>query len=153
VLAYRDELIGLLKSLDREGMEGARAFYLSAYSGKEAHVYDRIGRGLNIRVEHVCVSMLGSIQPSVIGRYLREAFDNGGGDGLLSRFSLLVWPDVSGKWRNVDRWPDSDSRQAANALFERMDNLEPCGATLPDDSAGPIESRPPCPRCGAMAGR
>jgi putative DNA primase/helicase len=125
VLAYRDELIGLLKSLDREGMEGARAFYLSAYSGKEAHVYDRIGRGLNIRVDHVCVSMLGSIQPSVIGRYLREAFDNGGDDGLLSRFSLLVWPDVSGEWRNVDRWPDSDSRHVANAVFERMENLEP----------------------------
>jgi putative DNA primase/helicase len=125
VLAYRDELIGLLKSLDREGMEGARAFYLSAYSGKEAHVYDRIGRGLNIRVDHVCISMLGSIQPSVVGRYLREAFDNGGDDGLLSRFSLLVWPDVSGEWRNVDRWPDTDARRAANALFERMEGLDP----------------------------
>lgn len=135
VLAYRDELIGLLKSLDREGMEGARAFYLSAYSGKEAHVYDRIGRGLNIRVDHVCVSMLGSIQPSVIGRYLREAFDNGGDDGLLSRFSLLVWPDVSGEWRNVDRWPDTDARRSANALFERMDTLEPhlIGAELEEN--------------------
>jgi putative DNA primase/helicase len=125
VLAYRDELIGLLKSLEREGMEGARAFYLSAYSGKEPHVYDRIGRGLNNRVDHVCLSMLGSIQPAVIGRYLREAFDNGGDDGLLSRFSLLVWPDVTSEWRNVDRWPDTEARRAANALFERMDNLDP----------------------------
>ncbi len=124
VLAYRDELVGLLRSLDREGMEGARAFYLSAWSGKEAHVYDRIGRGLNIRVEHCCVSMLGSIQPSVIGRYLREAFHNGGDDGLLSRFSLLVWPDVSGDWRNVDRWPDTESRKRANDLFERLNTLD-----------------------------
>ena len=123
LLAYRDELIGLLKSLEREGMEGARAFYLSAYSGKEPHVYDRIGRGLNIRVDHVCLSLLGSIQPAVIGRYLREAFDNSGDDGLLSRLSLLVWPDVTREWRNVDRWPDSEARRAARSLFERMDSL------------------------------
>jgi len=137
VLAYRDELIGLLKSLDREGMEGARAFYLSAYSGKEAHVYDRIGRGLNIRVDHVCVSMLGSIQPSVIGGYLRDAFENGGDDGLLSRFSLLVWPDVTGAWHNVDRWPDSDSRKRAHELFARMSELDPqlMGAEIEENRA------------------
>lgn len=137
ILAYRDELIGLLKSLDREGMEGARAFYLSAYSGKEPHVFDRIGRGLNLRIDHCCVSMLGSIQPSVIGRYLREAFDNGGDDGLLSRFSLLVWPDVSGPWRNVDRWPDTVSRKRAAALFERVNALDPqaIGAELEEGRA------------------
>lgn len=125
VLAYRDELSGLLKSMEREGNEGDRAFYLSAYSGKEAHVFDRIGRGLNLRIDHCCISMLGSIQPAVIGSYLREAIAGGGSDGLLSRFSLLVWPDVSGEWRNVDRFPETAARQAVNALFERMKNLEP----------------------------
>lgn len=137
VLAFRDELSGLLRSMDREGMEGARAFYLSAYSGKEPHVFDRIGRGLNLRVEHCCVSMLGSIQPDVISTYLREALAGGGGDGLLSRFSLLVWPDTSGEWRNVDRWPDTAHRQAANALFDRMDTIDPLtiGAQAPDDDA------------------
>jgi putative DNA primase/helicase len=123
VLAYRDELIGLLKSLDKEGAESARAFYLSAWSGKESHTSDRIGRGTD-RVEHCCVSMLGSIQPAVIGGYLRDAFDQGGGDGLLSRFSLLVWPDASGEWRNIDRWPDGNARQAARAVFERIDSLD-----------------------------
>lgn len=125
VLAFRDELSGLLRSLDREGQESARAFYLSAYSGKEPHIVDRIGRGLNLRVDHCCVSMLGSIQPAVMGSYLREAIAGNGGDGLLSRFSLLVWPDTSGEWRNVDRWPDTEHRQAANALFDRMNSLDP----------------------------
>lgn len=37
VLAYRDELHGLLKSLDKEGQEGARAFYLQAYDGNLRH--------------------------------------------------------------------------------------------------------------------
>ena len=49
-LAYRDELIGLLKSLDKEGNEGARGFFLSAWSGIDAYTFDRIGRGLNMRI-------------------------------------------------------------------------------------------------------
>jgi len=124
VLAYRDELIGLLRSLEREGNEGARAFYLSAWSGKEPHVFDRIGRGLNRRVEACCLSLLGSIQPAVIGDYLHEAIANAGDDGLLSRFFLLVWPDVTGEWRNVDRWPDSTAKDQAFAVFERLNQLD-----------------------------
>ena len=56
-LAYRDELIGLLKSLDKEGNEGARGFYLSAWSGTDGYTFDRIGRGLNLRIEACCLSI------------------------------------------------------------------------------------------------
>lgn len=125
VCAYRDELRGLLQSLDKEGNEGARAFYLSAWTGKEAHTFDRIGRGLNLRVDATCISMLGSIQPSVMASYLRAAVENSGDDGLLSRFQLLVWPNTSGTWRNVDRFPDTASRQRAVAVFEKLDKLDP----------------------------
>ena len=135
-LAYRDELIGLLKSLDREGNEGARGFFLSAWSGKDSYTFDRVGRGLNMRIEACCLSLLGSIQPSVIGGYLRQAVSDGGGDGLLSRFQLLAWPDVSTEWRNVDRWPDSEARTVANVVFDRLDTLDPAsiGATVDDGS-------------------
>lgn len=124
VLAYRDELAGLLASMDREGMEGARQFYLSAYSGKEPYTFDRITRG-RTRIEACCVSLLGSTQPAVMSRYIREAVTSGGGDGLLSRFSLLVWPDLSSEWRNVDRWPESDAREQVTELFERLDQVFP----------------------------
>jgi len=137
-LAYRDELIGLLKSLDKEGNEGARGFFLSAWSGTDSYTFDRIGRGLNMRIEACCLSLLGSIQPAVIGGYLRQTVATGGGDGLLSRFQLMVWPDISGDWKDVDRWPDSDARDQAFATFERLDSLDPAaiGATL-DDGAIP----------------
>ena len=133
-LAYRDELIGLLKSLDREGNEGARGFFLTAWSGKDAYTFDRIGRGLNMRIEACCLALLGSIQPAVIGGYLRQAVADGGGDGLLSRFQLLTWPDVSTEWRNVDRWPETAARTAANDTFDRLDALDPLtiGATVED---------------------
>lgn len=125
VLAYRDELIGLLRQLDKEGNEGARSFFLTAWTGKEPYTSDRIGRGLNRRIEHACLALLGSIQPAVIGEYLREAVAHGGGDGLMARFSLLIWPDVSADWQNVDRWPDSAARDAAFATFKRFDELQP----------------------------
>lgn len=133
-LAYRDELIGLLKSLDKEGNEGARGFFLSAWSGTDGYTFDRIGRGLNLRIEACCLSLLGSIQPSVIGGYLRQAVAGGGGDGLLSRFQLLVWPEIAGEWRDIDRWPDTDAKAAAHGTFERLDTLDPLaiGATAED---------------------
>ena len=135
VLAYRDELVGLWRSLDREGNEGARSFFLSAWTGKEPHTFDRIGRGLNLRIDACCLSLLGSIQPAVIGTYLHEAVGGGGDDGLLSRVQLLVWPDVSGKWRNVDRWPDNEAKERAFAVFARVDRLDvlQIGATAGGD--------------------
>lgn len=133
-LAYRDELIGLLKALDKEGNEGARGFFLSAWSGTDAYTFDRIGRGLNMRIEACCLSLLGSIQPATIGGYLRQAVAGGGGDGLLSRFQLLVWPDIAGEWRDVDRWPDTEAKAKAFQTFERLDTFDPLtiGATAED---------------------
>ena len=137
-LAYRDELIGLLKSLDKEGNEGSRGFFLSAWSGTDSYTFDRIGRGLNMRIDACCLSLLGSIQPAIIGNYLREAVATGGGDGLLSRFQLLVWPDVAGEWRDIDRWPDSGARKIANDTFDRLDSLDPIAIGAEVDDAGGI---------------
>lgn len=136
VLAYRDELIGLLKSLDKEGNESARSFYLSAWNGKESYTFDRIMRGMNLRIDACCLSLLGSIQPAVIGDYLRQAINENGGDGLLSRFQLLVWPDPVKEWRSVDQWPDTPARQMAAEVFERLDTLDPLaiGATGDEDA-------------------
>jgi hypothetical protein len=124
ILIYRDELAGLIRELDKEGMQGAREFYLSAYSGNEPYVEDRIGRGKNLRVDAVCLSLLGTIQPAVIGDLIHEAIAQNGGDGFLSRFSLLSWPDISGDWRDVDRWPDSEARRRAVETFERLAMLD-----------------------------
>lgn len=126
VLVYRDELHGLLKQMDKEGQEGARAFYLQGFDGDQPYVFDRIGRGRNRRVEAVCVAMLGGIQPGKLQAYIREAVRGGSGDdGLLQRFGLMVWPDDSREWRNIDRWPDTKAKQQAFDLFLRLDALEP----------------------------
>ncbi|WP_296727782.1 YfjI family protein [Variovorax sp.] len=123
-LAYRDEIHGLLKGMDREGQEGARAFYLQAYDGNQPYTFDRIGRG-TVRIERVCLSMLGGIQPGRIQSYVRDAVSGGAGDdGLLQRFGLTVWPDIDGSFINVDQWPDSPARQKAHDVFERISAIE-----------------------------
>jgi putative DNA primase/helicase len=126
LLAYRDELHGLLCSLDKEGQEGARSFYLQGYDGNQGYTFDRIGRGKNLTIPAVCIAMLGGIQPGKLQAYIHEAVTGGAGDdGLLQRFGMLVWPDVAGEWRNVDRFPDTPAKQAAFEVFERLDALPP----------------------------
>jgi Protein of unknown function (DUF3987) len=123
VLAHRDELVSLLKTLDREEYAAARGFFLSAWNGTGGYTFDRIIRG-RTHIEAACVSLLGSTQPGRLAEYIRRAVSGGAADdGLIQRFGMLVWPDVSPDWTNVDRYPDSPAREAAWSTFERLDKL------------------------------
>ncbi|MBC7835119.1 MAG: DUF3987 domain-containing protein [Phycisphaerales bacterium] len=125
VLVFRDELVGFLKSLDKEGQEGARSFYLEAWNGNGHYTYDRIGRG-TVDIEAAIVSVLGAIQPGPLRHYLRHASQgDAGDDGLVQRFQLLVWPDITRNWRNVDRPPNRAARDKAYLVFEGLDELDP----------------------------
>lgn len=139
LLAFRDEIYGLLKAMDREGQEGARAFYLQAFDGDKPYTFDRIGRGLNRRIPRVCLSMLGNIQPGRLTEYVRSAVVGGGGDdGLIQRFQLAVWPDHNPSFKNVDRPGDAMARERALAVYRHLANLplpaEDCALILKFDS-------------------
>ncbi len=124
-LAFRDELYGLLTGLDKQGQEGARAFYLQGYDGSGGYTFDRIGRG-TVHIPRVCLGLVGSIQPSRIQEYVRGAVSGGSGDdGLLQRFGLAVWPDTDADYVHVDQWPDTPARQQAWTVFERLAQLQP----------------------------
>ena len=130
-LSYRDELYGLLTSLDKQGQEGSRAFYLTSYDGNQGYTFDRIARG-TVHIPRVCLAMIGGIQPGRIQEYVRGAVAGGSADdGLLQRFGLLVWPDVTGDYVHVDQWPDTPAKQTAWAVFERLAVLEPANDTDP----------------------
>jgi len=106
VLVFQDELSGLLKRLDTDGQEAARAFYLEAWNGKHSYTFDRIERG-TLRIPRLCISMLGGLQPTKLNEYLRAAVLGGAGDdGLAQRFQLLVYPDIKNDWMQVDRPPN-----------------------------------------------
>jgi putative DNA primase/helicase len=137
---FRDELMGLLRQLDKEGQEGARAFYLEAWDGLGTFTYDRIGRG-TIHITSVTLSLMGGIQPGRLLDYLGAALKGGADDdGLLQRFQMMVYPDVAKSWRNVDRWPDTIAKGMAWEVFQRLDALDPAavGAETEDDDAVPF---------------
>jgi hypothetical protein len=136
VLVYRDELISLLKSLAREESASARGFYLTAWGGQSGYTFDRIIRG-KTHIDAACVSVLGSTPPGPLTEYMHAAVTGSAGDdGMIQRFSLLVWPDQNSEWQNVDRYPASEPRAKAWETFERLNDLtaEAVGAQT-DDSA------------------
>ena len=56
VLAFRDELVSLLKTLDREDNAAARGFFLSAWNGTSGYTFDRIIRG-RVHIDAACLSL------------------------------------------------------------------------------------------------
>lgn len=78
LLIHRDELSGWLRSLDKQGRESDRAFYLESWNGTGTFDVDRIGRG-SLHVPALCVSILGGIQPGPLSSYVYEAARGGGG--------------------------------------------------------------------------
>jgi hypothetical protein len=139
ILLHRDELSGWLRNLDKQGREGDRSFYLEAWNGTGSFDVDRIGRG-SLHVPALCLSILGSIQPGPLSTYVYQATQGEkGDDGLLQRFQLLVWPDPSPSWRNVDRWPDTEAKNRAYEVFKRLDDLDPedFGASDEDEEGIP----------------
>ncbi|NMM10941.1 MAG: DUF3987 domain-containing protein [Polaromonas sp.] len=140
LLAYRDELYGLLTTLDKQGHEGSRTFYLQSYDGNQGYKFTRIIRGITY-IPRVCLAMIGGIQPGRIQEYVRGAVSGGSADdGLLQRFGLLVWPDTTAEFIHVDQWPDTPAKQTAWAVFERLAELQPASDAEPvvwrfDDAA------------------
>jgi hypothetical protein len=122
-LLYQDELAGLLALLEKDGNQSLRSFLLQAWSGKEGFTFDRIGRGRR-RIEACAISIMGSIQPGVIAAHVRAANGHSeGADGFLQRFSLMVWPDVSPNWQDIDRPLDRKAEEEATGVFQAIESL------------------------------
>ncbi|POZ53373.1 YfjI family protein [Methylovulum psychrotolerans] len=119
LLLYRDEIAGFLKTIDREDRANDRAFYLECFDGKGRYTFDRIGRG-TIDIESTCVALLGGIQPTRLQGYLHHAMNGGSGDdGFIQRFQLMVYPDLT-KDHPIDTYPDTQAKNAAYAVFDRL---------------------------------
>ncbi len=136
LLLFRDELMGLLSSWNKEGHECDRSFYLEAWNGNGSKTTDRIGRG-TIHTKNLCVSLLGSTQPSKLIGYFQRVLAGTENDGLLQRFQMLIYPDEPKQWNLIDRNPNITAREHAYGLMTKLSNMEFCeyGASL-DESTG-----------------
>ena len=133
ILVVRDELVGMLRALDSEGQEGARAFFLEGWNGNQSSKVERVTRD-DLFIKANTLAVLGGIQPGKLQAYLGDAVKGGErDDGLLQRFQLAVWPNVSREFHNIDRWPDTSAKDAAWAAFQR------CASITADD----VDAVPP----------
>jgi hypothetical protein len=130
LLVFRDELIAVLLSWEKEGRTGDRAFFLEGWNGFGSHITDRIGRG-TVVTENVCISILGGTQPSRLNYYLNRTLREVGNDGLIQRFQLLVYPDDIKQWKLEVRGANLFARDRVNAIFTTID-----GMCLGDFAAG-----------------
>ena len=106
------------------------------------YTFDRIGRGTQ-HIPGVCISVLGNTQPARISEYIRRANAGGtGGDGLIQRFGLLVWPDNPPGWRDVDAPLNPRVCQADFELFQRMAALDQMAALRLGALMGPTDKVP-----------
>lgn len=133
LLVFRDELIGLLASWEKEGREGDKAFYLEGWNGTGSFNIDRIARG-SLYIKNLCLSVFGGIQPDLLERYLANITGSLDNDGRIQRFQVLVYPEtVEWAWR--DRYPVKGAREAVRDLFDHLADFDPVmdGATRGDD--------------------
>ena len=122
LLVERDELIGLLASLNGKGTDEAKEFYLAAYNGTGSHIMDRMTRD-SVFIEHHCLSVIGGIQPNKLEKYLESTIKGLDNDGFIQRFQLAVYPDHIKGVKEKDIAPNKEIRQIVYDLFETINNM------------------------------
>jgi hypothetical protein len=120
---FRDELVGLFATWDKDGHEADRTFYMEGWNGDRSHTSDRIGRGTT-HVQNLCVSLFGGIQPAKLTSYLHAAMRGLNNDGLVQRLQVLVYPDELPDWTLIDRPVNAPARQAAFDVVERLSMMD-----------------------------
>lgn len=130
LLQYRDELSGFFNVLNKPDKANDRSFFLESWNGNKSYTYDRIGRG-TIYIPKNRLSILGGIQPDIFGKIVNETMNGSqGGDGLLQRFQLAVYPDVNVKGKFVDLAPN---KEAMTAYCQKIYDITEWSDEVDDD--------------------
>lgn len=123
LLLLRDELNGWLQLLGKAGREGDREFFLESWNGYGSYTVDRIGSG-TLHVPALCLSVFGGIQPGKLQSYVEKTLQgNAEDDGLLQRFQVLIYPEFSPDWDNIDRSPNLLAQERVSEVFQKIDNV------------------------------
>jgi putative DNA primase/helicase len=124
VFVIWDELAGLLELFERDGRQGERQLFLTAWNGRAGFTVDRIGRG-TLHARSVCLSLFGNLLPGRVERLVAAAHSGDlRSDGLLQRLQVLVWPDVRRQFQLVDRPANEQALLLMATLAHRFVELE-----------------------------
>ena len=77
-----------------------------------------------LHVPALCLSVFGGIQPGKLQAYVEKTLQcSVEDDGLLQRFQLLIYPELSPEWNNVDRSPNLAARERVFEVFDYIDSV------------------------------
>jgi putative DNA primase/helicase len=119
ILYYRDELSSWVKELDKKGYEIARGLFLAAMNGNDAYGMDRIERG-SVHA-FMCASVFGGFQPKMFQDFLNNT--NNIADGMIPRFTFLIWPDER-RSETVDRQADDNAKLQFRMVVRKLTSLK-----------------------------
>lgn len=119
-LLFRDEIIGFLDGLEKDKNKTDKAFFLEAWNGNSPYLVDRIQRG-SMRVSNLCLSIIGTIQPTTLSNYFSKFFTGIVNDGFIQRFQILVYPDTSNrKIKIIDEIPNQAGLERVNSIIRKL---------------------------------
>jgi len=128
ILIYNDELSGFINTFQRYSKGNDEQFYLSVWSGKPV-VVDR-KTSVSIRINQPMLNIIGTIQPSVLGRCFQGKEDN----GFFDRWLICNPPDVVKEyWSDVILEPSTKDNYdfIINKLLNENLNYNPWGDLEP----------------------
>lgn len=115
ILFYRDELTSWAAELDKKGYESARGIHLAATNGNDYFPLDRIERGTVKAI--MCESIFGSFQPEIFREFISNSTNLH--DGMIPRFTLLVWPD-SIERKRIDKPANEVGKELYRRIIQRL---------------------------------
>lgn len=125
LLSINDELAALFASFKEKPKD--RPLYLEMSSGLGSFKVDRMSRS-SVHVARMCLSLFGTIQPSIIQQYIQDGVTNRKDDGLTQRLQLLVFPDIDPKFENIDAIPLGVDE--ARSIYKSLYRFDPAAAGL-----------------------
>lgn len=129
VIVWRDELMAVLYSFERDGHQTDRQVFMEGWTVTTTKI-ERVGRG-SLFVKDFACSLFGCATPGALAPYVRETTAEGpGSDGFLQRMQLIVYPDPLPRWELIDRPRNRMAATRAFSVFERLyalDEDDECG--------------------------
>ncbi len=124
ITSVQDEIAPFLDALDGKERQNDLKFYLKAANGTGVELVDRISRD-SLLIHNLCLSMIGGTQPSRISALVDRTAEKSGDNGLLPRFTLMVYPDMPATYRYVDSEP-KDIDQVCS-IYKGIYEMQPGG--------------------------
>lgn len=121
LFVFRDEIGGWFRQLKRPDRASERYLYLEGWRGKTSRSNQTDKN--TIFLPAVCLSVLGATHPATMQAYIGDMEGGIFNDGLINRFSMIIYPDSDFIPRKKDQ-ADAKAFESYLKVFEYFKSLK-----------------------------